>query len=196
MQSDRELEEMIDAAIPGYSEAEPRPGFEQRILTRALAEKPRRQRFAWQWSFAIPAIACLLILFLHTWRRNPPSQTYASAAKNIATTPAPTVTVVSSPPERHNADNHPRRIPLQDAKTSHLLPEQDVFPAPTPLTAEEGALLAHNHAQFIAMTTRPAGQLEIDPLLISELQIKPLDVPALDPPTTSESHSSQNEQQP
>ncbi len=40
MPTDRELDQLIDAALPSYSAAEPRPGLEQRILTQCARESP------------------------------------------------------------------------------------------------------------------------------------------------------------
>ena len=180
MRSDRELEEMIDAAIPGYSQVDPPAGLEQRVLARSLASSPIGERsvrrFAWQWSLAIPAIACLLIVLFLTGRRSRPPQIPVSTAKNISTTPAPTAAVVPTSPERHNARIPSRSLPLQGARTPQPLPKQDVFPSPSPLTSEEAAMVALTRAQgpISPQIADNEAEVKIPEVRIAELEIKPL----------------------
>ena len=176
MRSDRELEEMIDTAIPGYSAVEPPPGLEQSILARSLAPshddgRRRSRRFAWQWSLAIPAIACLLILFFLPRRRNPSLPMPETAAKAAPATSAP---AVGASPTRRATQPRPR--PAQVARTPQPLPKQDVFPSPTPLTPEEEAMVALTRAQA-RIGSQPSDaktEIEIPEVHIAELEIKPL----------------------
>src|SRR5271156_5050834 len=86
MRSDRQLDELIDAALPGYSDAEPGPGLEQRIIARSLAERLRHKRFAWSWTLALPAMVCLLVFLLLNGRQSSPSKIIENTAKSASTT--------------------------------------------------------------------------------------------------------------
>jgi hypothetical protein len=197
MQNDRELDRMIDAALPGYSSAEPRPGLEDRVIARALVEKPRFFRIAWQWSLALPAFAALLVLlFLPRTRHQPlePIQRVPRSSPTVAlsapeTTPAPHA--VSKAKKTHPS------LPVTTlAADQQPLPKQQVFPTPSPLTAEERTLVAYSRVQFRELPTKPTTNVEIDPIRVAELQIKPLTIPALNTPASSPSDSGWNDQKP
>ena len=176
MPTDRELDELIDAALPSYSAAEPRPGFEHRILTNALAEYPRRRRFAWAWALAVPAAACLLAFLFFAGRHN----SYRSTLEATAT-PAP-ATTTANPRETQARDSFPsprkgsipHKLPTQPSATREPLPKQDVFPSPSPLTAEERAAIALVRDPPRMPRQIDAAGVEISPIRIAELQIKPI----------------------
>jgi hypothetical protein len=176
MQSDRELEEMIDAAIPGYSEVEPPPGLAQRIVARSRSENLSHRRFAWQWSLAIPAIACLLILLFLIGRRDSPPQIIDSTTKRSATAPAPAVAVVATSPIPNTTLPHPRPSLTSATRRPQPLPKQDVFPSPTPPTSEEAAMIALTRAQAPVSHQMADNETEVNipEVHIAELEIKPL----------------------
>ena len=198
MLSDRELDQLIDAALAGYSATEARPGIEQRILTHALAEYPRQRRFALGWALAVPAAACVLVILFFAGRHD----SYPSTLEATATT-APAATA-ASPREAPATDSFPSprkqsarpKLPTRPSTARETLPKQDLFPSPSPLTAEEQALVAYNRAQLRATITHPGSQLGINPLSIAELEIKPLNIPALDSLDSKPSESERNYQQP
>ncbi len=176
MPSDRELDQLIDAALPGYSATEPQPGFDHRILSRVFAEPRRQRRFVWAWALALPAAACLLVLLFFAGRHNSDRNTLEA----IATT-APETTSPSSP-QTQGTDSSPsprkRSIPqktsAQPSIIRQTLPKEEVFPSPSPLTVEERAAIAlvRNPAPMPPQTDT-AG-VEINPIHIAELQIKPI----------------------
>jgi len=198
MLTDRELDQLIDAALPSYSSAEPQPGLEQRILSHALAETRPKRSLTWAWAIAVPAVACLLVfLFL-------PGHRYSHRSSLEATTttaPAPPVVSRREKPRTNSSPAPQKRLVPHRASTQPLasheaLPKEEVFPSPSLLTAEERSLIAYNAAQLRATSTGAGTQLDINSLTISELQIQPLDIPALDLPASKASEFSRNEQQP
>lgn len=197
MPSDRELDQFIDAALPSYSAADPQLGLEQRILAHALADYPRRRRFAWAWAFAIPVAACLLVIFFfagrHVSHPNTLQATATTASHAIAASPRETPATDSIPSPRKGP--LPHKLSIQPSLTPERLPEQDVFPSPSPLTAEERAAiaLAHDPAQMPRQTDTVA--VEISPIHIAELQMKPI-APADDLSGTLAIESFPNPQQP
>lgn len=177
MPSNRELEHLIDAALSSYSATEARPGLEQRILTNALTESPRRSQFACAWTLAVPTAACLLAFLFFAGRHNSHRNTLVATA---VTTPA---TAPVSPRQTPATDSFPsprkRSIPHQasapPSTVSQKLPKEEVFPSPSPLTAEERAAIALvRDPAPMPQQTDVAARVEITPIHIAELQIKPI----------------------
>ena len=188
MPTDRELDQLIDAALPSYSAAEPQTGFEQRILHRAFAEPRPKPNFVWAWALAVPAIACLLIFFVLPGRRTLPRSSPSTRSTADMGTTAPALPEANAganigartPPSVRQKSAQIRPLMAPHPAASEPLPKQDIFPSPSPLTAEEQTLLAYDRAQLRATKTTPAGESEINPIRITELDIKPLAIPSLD----------------
>ncbi len=156
------LDALLEEALPGYSGHEPHPGLEQRILNRVRAAGPA-PRFP-RWVFAIPALAGLLVLAGIFWKREAPKVPRPEAAHTVAKISAPAVPPVKPEPARRTTRRHTR------------YPKQPVFPAPTPLTNEERALLAlaahaPKEAREALTQTRPR---DPEPIRIEEIKIQPL----------------------
>ncbi len=198
MLTDRELDQLIDTALPSYSAAEPRPGIEHRILARAFAESPRQRRFRWAWALALPAAACLLALLFFAGHHNSHRSTLEATA---TTAPA---TSAASPRETPATDSFssPRKRPFthklatQPSTIHESLPKEDVFPSPSPLTAEERAAIAlvrdppQMHRQI------DTAGVEINPIHIAELQIRPISPSGDDLPGSLATEPSPKAQQP
>ena len=192
MPNDRELDQLIDAALPGYAEADPRPGFEQRILANALAERRSALGPFVAWALTVSAIGCLLLFMI--LRHNPmPSHREVQHPTDSANTPdtsLPPAVAPDLPP--HIVISRPSQERAKPA-AAEALPKQDVFPTPSPLTAEERTVVALSQipAQLPAPPNSPIASSsisEIDPIRIAELQITPLEVKTLDISDSTQSH--------
>jgi hypothetical protein len=177
MPSDRELDHLIEAALTSYSATEAHPGLEQRILANALTESPRRSRFSWAWALAVPTAACLVILLFfagrHTSHRNTLEATATAAPETATASPRQTPVTDSFPSPRKRSIPH--KASAQPSMVSQTLPKEEVFPSPSPLTAEERAAIAlvRDPAPMPQQTDTPT-RVEITPIHIAELQIKPI----------------------
>jgi hypothetical protein len=192
---DRLADSLLDAALPGYAEAEPRPGLERRIIVSAQAERPRRFRMFAAWALAIPAVGCLLLFFLlpltrHNPRLRPRVATGAAFRTNTPGTSAPAIVARDRPPAVAIA---PRSRSSARPVSQQALPKQDVFPTPSPLTAEERALVAFNRVPIQPLKQPGDAVAQIDPVHIAELQILPLDVNTLDISDSTESNPTNNQ---
>ncbi len=177
MPTDRELDQLIDTALPSYSAAEPQSGFEQRILTNALAEYPRRRRFAWAWALALPAAACLLVFLFFSGRHNSHQRKLEATATTVPaiTAPSPRETPATDSIPSPRKRSIPHKLSAQPSTIRETLPMQDVFPSPSPLTAEERAAIALvRDPAPMPQQTDTAVRVEINPIHIAELQIKPI----------------------
>ena len=198
MPTDRELDQLIDAALPSYSAAEPRPGLEQRILAHALAEPQPKRSLAWAWALALPTVACLLAFLFFAGRQNSNRNTLQATA---TTAPIPLRQLHRKRPQRiHSVPPRKRPLPTkmsaQPSVTRETLPKQDVFPSPSPLTDEERAAIAlvRDPPQMPRQTD--TARVEISPIHIAELQIKPIAHPDDDLSSSLATEPSLKAQQP
>ncbi len=179
MPTDRELDDLIDAALSSYSATETRPGLVRRILTNALAESLRRKRVAWAWTLALPAAACLLIFLLLAVRHNSYRSTLEATATTIPVTTAAisreTLATNSFPSSGKRSVSH--KALTRPSTTRETLPKQDAFPSPSPLTAEEKAAIALVRDPAPLPRQVETAGVEISPIHIAELQIKPIAPP-------------------
>ena len=179
MSEEREkfLDEILDRALAGYSQAEPRMGLEGRVLARLEEEKAARGRaWWWRWAWA-PAAAALLIagaLYLSRPKTETPS--------NAAVRPAPPVTgaATAEPPVAPTAAQgkpHVRRVPQAAPTPAVAAAKQPQFPAPQALSEQEKLLLAYVRLQPQAAAQQARSAAE--PL--AEMKIEPLVIPPLNP---------------
>lgn len=197
MPGDLEFDDLIDAALSGYSATEAQPGLERRILENALAQCPRLRRLTWAWAFVGPAAVCLMVFLLFSARRNSHRSTFEAT---VTTTPAIPVESYREPPQTYSFPSPSKRsIPhkssTQRPTAGERLPKEEVFPSPTPLTAEERAAVALVRVPPRMPRQADTAGVAIDPIHIAELQIKPI-VPPDESSGTQATESSPEAQQP
>ncbi len=143
-------EELIDAVLRGYSNAEPSAAWEQRIFART-----QRTRVG-KWFALAPvlAFAAVVVFWIHRPAVVQPTPQVIARVENKE---APAIAPVSRAVARHA-----RRTVLKEP----------IFPTPFPLTNDERALLS------IAATEGPESDLFpiVDP---SPLEISPIQIAAL-----------------
>lgn len=160
-----ELDKILDGALASYTQEEPRPGLDGRILNRIRTESHTR-RFTWlRWAVAVPAFACLVILAVTILTKRNSVQRPLPApimAKTAAASPIARAAVQTIVTRRR-----PKQLRLR---------KRQQFPTPTPLTDEERALLA-----FVAHSPKQAQEVFADaksrsaePIHIKEISIEPL----------------------
>jgi hypothetical protein len=161
MEDSDELDRVIDGALAGYSGAEPLAGLEERVLNRVRAVNAgRRGRI--MWAFALAAVAAVVVAVIAERPPQAPAPKHNAIARVV--TPAPVRHAVE---ERRVVPKRPRQ---------RLLPKQDQFPAPAPMTSEERALVAFVE-QHPAEARQVFAELEKsgEPIEIQPIQIPPLD---------------------
>ena len=164
------MERLLDDALASYSNEEPRPGLEQRILTRVRTESAPPRFLFLKWALPISAAACLLAGIIFWPHSTPAPESPATVQTAVAEPPAAVAPVepVTPPCKKH------RTTPLLARHPA--LPKRPQFPTPSPLTAEERALVA-----FVRLAPDQALQAfsdtppkEIEPIRINEIKIQPL----------------------
>src|SRR5437879_3724578 len=119
-----ELDKLLDEALTSYSSEDPRPGLEQRVLSRVRAAGAPRRFGWWRWAVAIPVFASLLVLAVsHRVKPHP-----AAAEHNLASVqPAATTDVTPAEP-RPAAPRRARRAGNRPVVARSPLPKRAVFP--------------------------------------------------------------------
>jgi hypothetical protein len=114
---------ILNAAIRDYSNAEPRPGLERRILRHVQTRSHRLPRWRFSWALVVAAIAVIVLIALPTRRISLPR--LARLPPPVPLAARPVIPALLSP--RRTAG---RRSLRRSQETQ-----------PLPLTAEERALL-------------------------------------------------------
>jgi hypothetical protein len=173
-----ELDKILDRALASYSQEEPRPGLSGRVSNR-IRTAGLGHRFSWlRWAMAIPAIASFLLLVFWIFDSSKPSRSTFRASTEIrghaATSPSHDRKGAANMPQKHHARVAGSRPSVKPKRWG--LPKREQFPTPTPLTAEERALLA-----FVAHSPQQAEKVLADarrrnaePIQIQEIHIEPL----------------------
>ena len=149
--NEKQLDQLLDSLLSRYSDAQPRPGLETRILATVRAQAGKQKRPGWKqiwmWAGAAAAIAIIAVVMMMNYRAQK-----VPGSPTIANTPQPAVIplkhssaehqrLAEEPPERkHSALPHPGPVVVSDVR--HEV-RQDVFPAPAPPSEQERLLLGY-----------------------------------------------------
>ena len=164
MEGNDELDRRIDSALVGYSDAEPLAGLEERVLRRVRLAT-RRRMLGWAVAFAVVASLVVTVIVVRVPDHVGP--TYRVGVPAVMR-PAPVV-------------EKARVVTMRRARTrarrARPLPKLEQFPTPTPLTAEERALIA-----FVGRYPKEAQQAFEDLRKRSEepIEIQPIQIPPLE----------------
>ncbi|HLJ27602.1 MAG TPA: hypothetical protein VKY85_12900 [Candidatus Angelobacter sp.] len=151
-------DELLDSLLAAYSDVEPRPGMETRLLANLRAESlsgVRNQRWGWRWLWAgagvvAPAVALVVIYWSQIPGLPSPPQIKALGPPSLPPT------VMS-----HESGRRLNRGPQisRPASVSIVDLRQQVFPTPAPLSDQERLLL-----RYLAGTPRDevAAQSRVD----------------------------------
>ena len=153
---DNELDRILDGALSGYSDATPLAGLEQRVLNRiGIAERNRRWSHYFQVAVVLAALSSLVFVALSL-------RTPKTAPPVIAAVERPIPAVRQWQPV--HAPVRTKRPPRRN-----VLPKQDQFPSPAPMTSEERSLLALVK-RAPEMAQNASAEIEIPPIHVPPLQ--------------------------
>lgn len=168
------LDEALDVALTSYGAAPQREGLEQRILSR-VSETPSRTHSTGSFLITLAAAAAVIAVCLSWWMirttviQPHPSTTAMLPLHKIEPPPAAAV-VVPEPATVLASTGKPHR---PRKKTTE--PKLSRFPAPSPMTSEERALLelvVHHPKDIPQNLTRPDGPIQ--PINVAAVEIKPI----------------------
>jgi hypothetical protein len=169
---DEFAERWIDSALDRYTDAEPRLGFETRLLASIEAEREKRPRWhaMWMWAASGAAVAVLIaVIALNVSHRQNPANTpnvakanrSAGASGQSTTAERGEATVLPKGQSPHTSNHsgaqqvatyRPARRPTvrptnqPNLAVASTQPRQAQFPTPAPLSEQERLLLAYVRA--------------------------------------------------
>jgi hypothetical protein len=144
------IDRWLDAALPHFSEADPRVGLEARVLATLASDRREREqnRYRWPWRLALAAaLAAVVIVVIARapWRSGQPpvvtERPTTPGAPAGTESPPPVVTGVTSNPAlgTNGRRNNPH---LRAVVGGAPAPRLAQFPAPRPLSEQERLLVA------------------------------------------------------
>lgn len=162
-----ELSRMIDQALSSYvAEQEPR-GLDRRVLLHVReGVTKRRHRLVGWFAIALAAACCTAFMLFVSGHGSQAVQ----APPRLKVTPH--TARVQQIETRPAAMPRPRAVRASIARSKHHLPKLNQFPAPTPMTNEERALMAVREHGATPLFANTSGN--INPIQIEPLDIKPL----------------------
>ena len=179
MNSNEDLDRILDHALTEYRDAEPLAGIEDRILRRVAAQpEPSPRRWAWVFAAAVAAAVVMVVVWLGV-RERPHQQAVVSKVAATRTTSVAQRREcryggLTSGPSRpvakaHRSLQRPSSVNTPQVATAKPVLKQ--FPAPMPMTSQEHALLAlaRTHPDALLASRDDADQINIAPI-----EIKPL----------------------
>ncbi|MCI0403833.1 MAG: hypothetical protein L0212_09955 [Acidobacteria bacterium] len=180
---ERELftDKLLDAGLARYSQAEPRPGLEQRILAGLRAQPRPSFWLDWRWASALATVAVPLLVIVIFLMRQPsapemPPQTAVTLPSPVAPPPAPVPTPTAAAPHP-NALATSRLDPRPEGRLG-AGPRLGTFPAPAPLSEQERLLLLFmqqapkEHLVARQLGAGPIERLQFQPLSFAPLEIQ------------------------
>jgi hypothetical protein len=147
-EKDKRLDDLLDSLLSQYSQAEPRPGLETRILAHVKEAEapPGRWQSTLRWLAAGAAGAAVAVVLFILFSRTAP-RPQPSVVREVA----PPVSLRSTPPAPVSsgtiAKQHVGRNQAPRAIT--VAARREVFPSPSPLSEQEALFL-----QYLAVTPR------------------------------------------
>jgi hypothetical protein len=145
---DERLEAMLDSMLRAYSDEQPRPGLETRVLATLRAQEGLRKSVWWniRWTWSVGGVFAAAALLFAVWlwqaaRLPAPPATVFNAPAPVPTMPSPEIQAI------RQQDGIRRARPEEPVASADV--RQEIFPSPTPLSEQEQALL-----RYLAGTSR------------------------------------------
>jgi hypothetical protein len=158
-----ELDRILDSALASYSERQPWPGIEQRVIARLPRAK---QRNVWlRWMIPVPVLAGVLTMVVY-WVK--PETSRVNVPQRI---------VESTAPVKHYVQPQPTTVAKKLARVRKSPTVRPVvFPLPSPVTAEERALIQLAAANpEVLENAQVSWQQSNQPLIVEPIDIPPLE---------------------
>lgn len=175
------LDRLLDSALSTY--ADPGPALAPSVLAHVVARNAASRRTRWFWTagLATAAAAFVLLLILAPWRAPLPPHTAPHTQASVPPSQAPVEPTTARP--AHHAIQRVHAAPRVISNPPAPLPKQQTFPAPSPLSNQEQALIQ------LVSTLPPTQQKHLSETQqqpVEPLHIAAISIPPLEPAPQSE----------
>lgn len=148
-EKDKNLDQILDSLLAVYSDVEPRPGLETRIVAklRDHANRSNGWNWKWAWTWSGTAVAALAVLVLIVGLELPielPRQPVFHADWSLLHRSAPAVVEAARVNKKRTQTHEENAVSIATADT-----RPEVFPTPSPLSDQEKLML-----RYLARTTK------------------------------------------
>ena len=147
--NEKRTDEMLDSLLAAYSDVEPRPGLETRLIAHLRAEAAtktaRRPMFLWLWTSSAAVAVAMVLIAVYVLR---PGDIPQPPAIPVA---GPPVLPVAAPANEHSRTVKGPRRPAATVEPAVIAEDvrKEVFPTPVALSPQEELLL-----RYLARTPR------------------------------------------
>src|SRR5258708_19712756 len=136
-EKDQHLDAMLDSLLANYSSAEPRPGFETRILATVRSQRQKRKlMLGWIFAGGLATASAVIAITLSQRMTLPELPATITTATPVPAIVRPEVEAVRNP-------THIKPRPAQAPTPKVQKLKQQVFPSPTPSTDHATPTLQH-----------------------------------------------------
>lgn len=144
-EKDRNLDQLLDSLLDSYSDVEPRPGLETRVLANLRDQAGRRKSWQWRWGWAgcVTAALTALVFIVVLERPIEPPRPVAHVVSPSVDRSDPAVT------QRHHVAKKAIQPRHQEPVVAAVDKRPDRFPTPVPLSDQEKLML-----RYLARTPR------------------------------------------
>lgn len=147
--NEKRLDEVLDSLLAAYSDVEPRPGLETRLISQLRAEAETetvcRPMFLWLWTSSAVAALAMVLIAVYILRPGDIPQPPAIPVAGVPHLP------VATPSNGHSPTVKEPRRPAATVEPAVIAEDvrQEVFPTPVALSPQEELLL-----KYLARTPR------------------------------------------
>ena len=161
-QRDKQLDTLLDSMLAGYSDVEPRPGLEGRVLSSIREASARQPSLLWKWrwvwagaaAFAAAVAIAILLLSSPSSSRQPNAVANGTAGSENVASPRVANTAPQNVIRQHKPRKFAQARPLPKMVVTEV--RRDVFPTPEPLSDQERMMLRYlsrtPHEELVAQS--------------------------------------------
>ena len=172
-EKDKNLDQIFDSLLASYSDVEPRPGLETRVVAKLRDHAGRNNGWNWTWTWIWPgaaAAAVAVLVFIIGLERpvEPPKPPVAPADWSMLHQHAPAV-IEGVPIAKKRVQPHIENVVTKAVADTR----PEVFPTPAPLSDQERLMLrylAGTTREEVVAQSRPDKPLETEEPLQQQMQ--------------------------
>src|SRR5215470_17794044 len=92
LEKEKHLDELLDSLLATYSDVQPRPGLQTRVLTNLRLNSPKKNSYAWLWTIITVGGLALAVIAIYFSKVTPlPESPRIQRAESPAVAPNPVI---------------------------------------------------------------------------------------------------------